>query len=171
MIVFTGKVWGEDELPLSCLYGLSGGLDLPPPVPQHGLHQGLGRLTAHPGHHVQLRHLRRGALLCGEAEVHLLWPAGHPPRPEVQLLLRLQPDRVLPPVRGPGLPLREASEALLPDEGRHEQDEQHQHQPWRTDLAAQLGQNNRQLLVQVVTLLNRPGAPLTTELLVKFSPL
>ena len=68
--------------------------------------------------------------------VQLLWPAGHPPGAEVQLLLRLQPDRVLSPVRGPGelsladshwlryssligpgLPLRQAAEGLLPDQG------------------------------------------------------
>ena len=67
--------------------------------------------------------------------VQLLRPAGHPPRAEVQLLLRLQPDRVLSPVRGPGelslaetgpryssligpgLPLRQAAEGLLPDQG------------------------------------------------------
>ena len=67
--------------------------------------------------------------------MQLLRPAGHPPGAEVQLLLRLQPDRVLSPVRGPGelwlaetgsryssligpgLPLRQAAEGLLPDQG------------------------------------------------------
>ena len=62
--------------------------------------------------------------------VHLLWTARHTPGPEVQLLLRLQPDRLLSPVRGPGLPLRQASEELLPHQGGHHQDERrHQQQP------------------------------------------
>jgi len=49
---------------------------------------------------------------------------------------------------GPGLPFREASEALLPDQGGHEPAGQHDHQPRRPDLSAQLGQDNSQLLVQ-----------------------
>ncbi len=44
--------------------------------------------------------------------VHPLLPAGDPPGPEVQLLLRLQPDRELPPLRGPGLPLYQAAHHL-----------------------------------------------------------
>ena len=75
--------------------------------------------------------------------VQLLWPPGDPSRPEDQLLLRLQSDRVLPPVRCPGLPLRQASQAQLPDQGGCQQS----HDPRRhwghwTDQPALLGKNH-----------------------------
>ena len=147
--LYPGQGGGPHQLPVRGLHGLPGGLDLQTPVQEQQLHQGLGRLTAHPRHHVQLRHLRRGPLLCREIEgksgvtsglwqvpvgiflslcllpVYLLWAACHPSWAEVQLLLWLQSDGLLSSVRCPGLPLRQAPEALLPNQGRHHQDERH----------------------------------------------
>jgi hypothetical protein len=66
---------------------------------------------------------------------------------EDQLLLGLQSDRVLPPVRRPGLPLRQASEAQLPDQGGCHQD----HDPGRkrdhgADQPTLMGKNHSKLL-------------------------
>ena len=66
--LYPGQGGGPHQLPVRGLHGLPGGLDLQTPVQEQQLHQGLGRLTAHPRHHVQLRHLRRGPLLCREIE-------------------------------------------------------------------------------------------------------
>jgi len=60
-------------------------------------------------------------------------------------------------VRGAGLPLRQASQALLPHQGRHHQDQHEQLQSSGAELSAKLGQNNRQLLVLVILLSQHTG--------------
>ena len=79
--------------------------------------------------------------------VQLLWPPGDSSRPEDKLLLGLQSDRVLPPVRRPGLPLREASEAQLPDQGGCQQGpELRGLRDLRADQPALMGQDHSKLL-------------------------